>query len=127
MIDLVRNAREGLHFLTHNVDRRRNCLPFFVTKFKDDPAEARHDWPDFGDLTGRYVEALHMARDMTGSDEGEQVRRALTDNLLSWFSEGDGLNYRPKPDKSHGHTDYSGNDCNQTGRKQILLCSRECH
>ena len=97
MIDLVRHAQEGLHFLTHCVDRRRGCLPFFLTLFRDDPAEARHDWADFGDLTARYVEAFHMAREMTGSDEGREVQQALEDNLFSYFSEGDGLNYRPRP------------------------------
>ena len=104
MIDLVHHAREGLHFLSHNVDRRRNCLPFFLTLFKDDPAEARHDWPDFGDLTARYVEAFHMARQMTGSDEGLDVQRALEDSLFSYFSEGDGLNYRPRPRKPYYST-----------------------
>ena len=102
--DLCARARLGLSFLNSNVDRRRGCLPYFATMFKNDPAENRHDWPDFGDLTARYTEAFVMVRRMLGLDEPNDVEVAIRKLLLSYFDEGDGLSYRPKPGKPYYST-----------------------
>ena len=45
MFDLCERARAGLEYLNSNVDRRRGCLPYFATMFKNDPAEARERMP----------------------------------------------------------------------------------
>ncbi len=95
-LNLENRVKFSLNFLTKNTDSKKGYLPYFVTCFKHDPAEARHDWPDFGDLTGRYVNAFILARIMTGSDEGEEVEKDLKKLLLSYFNEGDGLCYRPQ-------------------------------
>lgn len=102
--DLRSRVRLGLNFLNNNVDADRDCLPYFVTIFKNDPAEARHDWPDFGDLTSRYVEAFVYVRKMLGGLEYGLPELKLRELFLSYFSEGDGLSYRPKYDKPYYST-----------------------
>lgn len=99
----------GLNFLNRNLDRSRGCLPYFWTRFGDDSAEMRHDWPDFGDLTARYVGAFVMARRMTGDKMPGEVELALRRLLLSYFDEGDGLSYRPRVDRPYYSTISHGN------------------
>ena len=102
--DLCARARAGLSFLSRNVDPHRGHLPYFATMFNGDPAENRHDWPDFGDLTARYTEAFVVARRMLGLNEPNDVEVAIRKLLLSYFDEADGLSYRPKPDKPYYST-----------------------
>ncbi len=102
--DLCSRARAGLTYLNSNVDRKRGCLPYFSTMFKNDPAEARHDWPDFGDVTGRYVESFILARTMLGVSEPTEAEQQVRALLMSYFNEGDGLSYRPKPDAPYYST-----------------------
>jgi len=94
--NLKERANLGLNFLSRNVDPSLDFQPYFFTDFSKDPPENRHCWPDFGDLTGRYVDAFILARLMTGSKQGAEVEQGLKRLLLSYFSEGDGLSYRPK-------------------------------
>jgi hypothetical protein len=104
IFDLGDRVRHGLNFLNQNVDKKKGNLPYFWTIFESDPAEARHDWPDFGDLTSRYIEAFIVARRMLGLPELFNVEKAQRKLLISYFNEGDGLNYRPKPEKSYYST-----------------------
>ncbi|HBG26082.1 MAG: hypothetical protein A2Y10_00380 [Planctomycetes bacterium GWF2_41_51] len=102
--DLINRVKLGLNFLNNNLDERKGCLPYFVTIFKRDPAEARHDWPDFGDLTSRYIEAFIKAREMIPDLEYSKTELGLRKLFNSYFSEGDGLSYRPKPEKPYYST-----------------------
>jgi hypothetical protein len=104
MFPLTYHIEQGLNFLNNCVDKKRGCLPYFAVMFKNDPAEVRHDWPDFGDLTGRYVEAFVLARQMLKIKEPFETELALRKLLLSYFNEGDGLSYRPKPVKPYYST-----------------------
>ena len=85
----------SLNCLSRLLDPRLDYLPYFNV-FMTDPPEACHDWPDYGDMTGRYLEAHLMIEEMTGVKTIEQEKlKAL---LLSFFSGNDGLSYRhPKP------------------------------
>jgi len=56
-------ARRGCNYCDRMVDA--NGLPYFNV-FWTDPAEAAHDWPDFGDVMSRQFQAVVMARHMTG-------------------------------------------------------------
>jgi hypothetical protein len=57
-----------------------NGLPYFNI-FWTDPAEAAHDWPDFGDIMARQFQAAIMARHMTGQQAPTEAiwRRKLLD------------------------------------------------
>lgn len=123
-IDLKARVRLGLNFLNNNVDKERGFLPYFTTIFKTNPAEARHDWPDFGDLTSRYVEAFIYARKMLGGLEYSEAELKLRELLISYFSEADGLSYRPKFDKPYYSTisrkDYNENVAEGFDQARVL-------
>jgi len=53
------------NYLDHLVDR--DALPYFNV-FWTDPCEAAHDWPDFGDVMSRQLQAAVMARHLTGRE-----------------------------------------------------------
>ena len=103
-IDIRERVRLGLNFLNNNVDKDRGCLPYFTTIFKTNPAEARHDWPDFGDLTSRYVEAFIYVRKILGSLEYSESELKLRELFYSYFCENDGLSYRPEFEKPYYST-----------------------
>ena len=60
------------NYLDNMVDK--DGLPYFDV-FWTEPAEAAHDWPDFGDVMSRQLQGAIMARHLTGR-EAEQ-RKAL--------------------------------------------------
>jgi hypothetical protein len=51
------------NYMNNMVDK--DDLPYFNI-FWTEPAEAAHDWPDFGDVTCRQLQGAVMARHMTG-------------------------------------------------------------
>ncbi|MFH2068116.1 MAG: hypothetical protein ABII89_01460 [Candidatus Omnitrophota bacterium] len=97
-INLHQRVLLGTDFLVHNPDKRYGCLPTFTVSFDDKKTVGRHDFPDFGDLTSRYLEALLLAKQMTGSNSGDETITALKKLFLSFFRHRDGLNYRPPVD-----------------------------
>ena len=60
------------NYLDNMVDK--DGLPYFNI-FWTDPAEAAHDWPDFGDVTSRQLQAAIMARHL--DRQGGPQREAL--------------------------------------------------
>ncbi|MBM3492803.1 MAG: hypothetical protein FJX72_00560 [Armatimonadetes bacterium] len=83
-------ARRALNYLDRMVDA--DGLPYFNV-FCEEPAEAAHDWPDFGDVMTRALQGAVMARRMTG-------RSCVNENLwlataLRYISPGTGLLTRP--------------------------------
>ena len=94
-LNLEDYAELAFNHLTNNLDPNRNYLPYFHTIYESDPAEARHEIFDYGDLTARYLDALILYRYLTGSDQGRKYETRLKELLLSYFDEDDGLCYRP--------------------------------
>ena len=99
-LDLVGLATRGLNYLTRNPAPNPNAalhyLPFFGGKIplRGVPRFERTPW-DYGDGTGRFLEALILCREMTGEQGGQHVDEALAHHLCSFLNEGDGLSYRP--------------------------------
>ena len=60
----------------------RDGLPYFNI-FWTDPAEAAHDWPDFGDVMSRQWQAAVMARHLTGNGSPQREAVGQEDRLLS--------------------------------------------
>jgi hypothetical protein len=68
-------------------------LPYFNI-FWTDPAEAAHDWPDFGDVTSRQLQAAIMARRLTGKEAKNE--KLWLRKVLSYLDPKTGLLMRPK-------------------------------
>jgi hypothetical protein len=84
-------ALRSLNYLERLADV--DGLPYFNV-FWTEPAEAAHDWPDFGDVTARQLQGIIMLREMTGT--GSSMEEVWLRNLLSWIDPEDGLMYRPQ-------------------------------
>ncbi len=79
------------NYLDRMVDK--DGLPYFNI-FWTDPAEAAHDWPDFGDVTSRQLQGAIMARHLTGREaRNEKVWMKM---VLSRLDPTTGLLMRPK-------------------------------
>ncbi|MCL5985194.1 MAG: glycoside hydrolase family 127 protein [Actinobacteria bacterium] len=91
-------AALGMNNLIKNLDKKKGYMPFFWTILNLDPPEARHGILtfDFGDTTGRYLEALLLAIQMTGNQEGAEESIKLKELLLSFIDDEDHLSYSPK-------------------------------
>ena len=94
-LDLVARAEQALNHLGRMVDTRRDCEPYSLVYLLRDPPEAMHHPQDFGRLSGLYVEAFILARQMTGSDAHRDTESGLRNLLLSTLSDEDGLSWRP--------------------------------
>jgi len=94
-LDLQDRARLGARFISRNLDRRYTYLPTFWTIFEAEQVYGRHDFPDFGDLTSRYLEALYLVKDMSGTSDHDEALCRLEKLFVSYFRHEDGLSYRP--------------------------------
>ncbi len=99
-------------FLVRMMDTNRGGLPYFRVLLNEEPPLAKHEWPDWGDMTGRFAEALMMARLMTGDERWLEAEQQLLKLLLSFFGE-DGLSYRAP-------TDWSGDDALLFDQSRVL-------
>ncbi len=84
-------AKRGCNYCDRMVDK--NGLPYFDV-FWTDPAEAAHDWPDFGDVMSRQFQAVVMARHMTG--EVATIEPVWRQKILSLIDAETGLLTRPE-------------------------------
>jgi len=91
-VDFEGRARLHSNFVERMVDPVTG-QPYF-TVFDQAPPQAIHDWPDFGDLTARFLESALMVEVMTGYRPATTNR--LGELLLGYFDGGNGLNYRPQ-------------------------------
>ncbi len=85
----------------------RDGLPYFNI-FWTDPAEAAHDWPDFGDVMSRQLQAAIMARHMTGRETRNE--KLWYKKVLSCLDPETGLLKRPKTSFSEPVADL-GDQC----------------
>ena len=90
---LEERAQIALNALIGVADEDYGYIPFFNGNFKAKPAYMTHGNWDFGSSHGRLVDAIILARAMTGSTYGEEIEKYYRRNLLSFFKE-DGLSYR---------------------------------
>ena len=91
--DLPHRAGLAIHCLTGLLDERQDYLPYFNVHYSADPPVATHNRWDYGDCVGRYVEALKLARIMSGNTQAQQadaaferwLERLLGEHGLSWW------------------------------------------
>ena len=97
-LDLAARAELALNALTRNVDPALRFTPYFDCRLQlDPPVLSHHTYWDHCDGAGRAVDALVLAREMTGSDLGSEVDARLKELVASY--QGDqGLCWIPEPD-----------------------------
>ena len=88
------------NYLENMVDK--GGLPYFDI-FWTDPAEAAHDWPDFGDVMSRQWQAAIMARHLTGHEA--RTEKLWAKKILSYLDVRTGLLVRPKTSFSQPKAD----------------------
>jgi hypothetical protein len=84
-------AQRGFNYCNRMVDK--DGLPYFNI-FWTEPAEAAHDWPDFGDVMARQFQAVVMARHMTG--ETAPIEAVWRQKILGLIDPETGLLTRPQ-------------------------------
>jgi len=93
-------VKASYNYLNKMVDR--NGQPYFNI-FWTKPAEAAHDWPDFGDVMSRQLQSAVFARYMTGDYvENENI---WYDKILTYIDNKTGLLYRPETQYSKYQAD----------------------
>jgi len=82
---LEERAKNVLNCIIGMADEDLHYVPFFNADFVSSPPHMTHgDW-DFGSSHGRLIDALTLARHMTGETFGKGVERHYKENLLSFF------------------------------------------
>jgi hypothetical protein len=92
-LTLEDNAELALNALIGVADEDYHYIPFFNADFKSKPAVMYHGNWDYGSSHGRLVDAIILARDMTGSNYGQDIEQHYRQNLLSFIGP-KGLTYR---------------------------------
>ena len=79
------------NYLDNMVDKEG--LPYFDI-FWTEPAEAAHDWPDFGDVMSRQLQTAIMARHLTGRPARHE--KLWAQKILSYLDPKTGLLVQPE-------------------------------
>lgn len=95
VFDLENRAQLAINSLTRLLDPERNYQPYFIARYDEEPVTACHRIYDYADATGRFVDALGLARLMSGSDDNREIDEKLEAFLISLIEE-DGLSWIPK-------------------------------
>lgn len=88
---LENSAINSLNYFERLVDA--DGLPYFNV-FWTEPAEAAHDWPDFGDVMSRQLQGAIMVRRMTGKEAATE--KMWQRKILSLIDRSDGQLHRPE-------------------------------
>ena len=84
-------AANSINYFERLVDA--DGLPYFNV-FWTNPAEAAHDWPDFGDVMSRQLQGAIMLRRMTGKEAATE--KVWQRKILSLIEPSDGQLHRPE-------------------------------
>lgn len=97
-LNLEGHASLALNFLTRNLDSPRSSFPYrpsLYGRLDYEPPRSYHHFEDHQDMAGRMLDAIILARQMTGSTLNAEVDEKLESMLLSYIWE-DGLYHSPK-------------------------------
>lgn len=98
-LTLEDRAAAAINAIVGMADEDHGHIPFFSANLMESPAFLGHgDW-DYGSSHGRMIDALILARHMSGVETGADIEEKYRANFLSFFR-GDGLSYRQKNPKA---------------------------
>ncbi len=99
-LSLEERAKLATHAVVGLADAEHDYIPFFSANLITSPARMQHgDW-DYGSSHGRMIDALILARHMSGTTEGADIEEWYRRNFLRFFKE-DGLSYRQIHPRGH--------------------------
>ena len=105
MIKLKQILAHSMNYLSRNPSPQTGYLPYFGGKVSENtPPKLERCYWDYGDGTGRFLEACQLAKKALGYSIPEEVEQGLWDQLLRFLAE-DGLFYSPQTPWSRG--DYA--------------------
>lgn len=91
-LDLRAPVRRAMSCISNRMDPNASYRPWFLVEVKDwKPIRLRHDIWDFGDMSGRFLEALIMARNMFEPTTGMLQDEARIRGFLFGLQGSDGL------------------------------------
>lgn len=101
-IFLPDRARLAINCLTGCLNPGKEHLPYCLMDLTGSPPRMAHTQFDYSDHTARVIDALLLARALSGSLEGEKELSALEQLFFKGFGE-DGLHYTPENPWSFRH------------------------
>jgi hypothetical protein len=94
-LNLAGRAALAINAMASLRDERLGGLMYFTARYDEDPPTAYHDPWDYGDGTGRCVDALVLAHVMTASEQALSVAQEMGEALIAWQGEM-GLSWWPE-------------------------------
>lgn len=91
---LPERAARAINCLTGILDHDKECLPYCVVDLTSDRPVMQHSRFDWSDHTARMIDAIILARQLSGSTGGEHELSQLKALLRRGFG-ADGLHYTP--------------------------------
>ncbi|HEY5466876.1 MAG TPA: beta-L-arabinofuranosidase domain-containing protein, partial [Clostridia bacterium] len=104
-LSLEDRAALAIHSLIGIINPDNGYLPLMHADLTARPTFLEHSCWDYGCHVGRFIEAMFLARNMTGSTYGEDVEKKVQDLLFTFFKE-DGLSYRPVGFYTQGYANF---------------------
>src|SRR5919107_2568699 len=95
-------AKLAINCLTGLLNPTKDYLPYCLVDLTSQPPKMAHTQFDYSDHTARVIDALLLAKTMTGSEEGEDALAKLNELFDSGFA-ADGLHYTPENQWSFRH------------------------
>lgn len=125
-IFLPERARLAMTCLLGCLNPEKEHLPYCLTDLTSSPPRMAHTQFDYSDHTARVIDALLLARAMSGCKEGDNQLAALDRLLIKGFG-ADGLHYTPDNPWSfrHANMHYQRSVINALLSQALVLKSRE--
>jgi hypothetical protein len=101
-IFLPDRARLAINCLTGCLNPEKHQLPYCLTDLTGSPPRMAHTQFDYSDHTARVIDALLLARALSGSEAGGNQLSALEEAFFAGFAD-DGLHYTPDNPWSFRH------------------------
>ena len=95
-------AKLAINNLLGCLNPEKKHLPFCLTDLTGSPPRMAHTQFDYSDHTARVIDALLLAREMTGDTSGENQLTELKSQFFDGFDK-DGLHYTPENPWSFRH------------------------
>lgn len=120
-------ASLAMSALLARLDLEAGARPYFWIDTRQSPPQASHSYWDAVDIAGRFVDALPLAREITGRDDGRDSEALLREYLWAQQDGKDGLFYNRDDEARPGDemSKYTPDGTEAAGARHVdLFCQR---